>query len=116
MDANDELFYRLNDPDPKVSAWGAELQLIGQIFGSDFVERWLEWKGFEDEPREWRAFRSGGAVAGGPQSADRGVSSGDKPHGHGPSPRDVRSRKSKKIVAADAHGRASQAFQAEGHR
>ncbi len=33
MDAHDELFYRLNDPDPKVRAW-AELQLIGQIFGA----------------------------------------------------------------------------------
>jgi hypothetical protein len=32
MDAHDELFYRMNDPDPKVRAW-AELQLIGQIFG-----------------------------------------------------------------------------------
>ena len=41
MDAHDELFYRMNDPDPKVRAW-AELQLIGQIFGSNFVERWLE--------------------------------------------------------------------------
>ncbi len=54
MDAHDELFYRMNDPDPKVRAW-AELQLIGQIFGSNFVERWLEWNGFEDELQEWRA-------------------------------------------------------------
>ncbi len=53
MDAHDELFYRMNDPDPKVGAW-AELQLIGQIFGSNFVERWLEWNGFEDALREWR--------------------------------------------------------------
>ena len=53
---------RMNDPDPKVRAW-AELQLIGQIFGSNFVERWLEWNGFEDELREWRAggFARGGA-------------------------------------------------------
>ncbi len=50
MDAHDELFYRLNDPDPKVSTW-AELELIGRIFGANFVERWLEWNGFEDELR-----------------------------------------------------------------
>ncbi len=56
MDAHDELFYRLNDPDPEVSAW-AELQLIGRIFGGNFVERWLEWNGFENELREWRATR-----------------------------------------------------------
>lgn len=98
MDAH-ERSYRLNDPDPKVSAW-AHLQLIGQIFGSDFVERWLEWNGFEDEPREWRAFRSSGAVAGGLQNADRCVSSGDNPHGHGPSVRDVRCRKSLKVSSS----------------
>ncbi len=45
---------RISDPDPKVSAW-AEFQLIGQIFGTNFVERWLEWNGFEDVLREWRA-------------------------------------------------------------
>ncbi len=49
MDAHDELFYRMYDPDPEVRAW-AELQLIGQIFGSNFVERWLAWNGFEYEP------------------------------------------------------------------
>ncbi len=62
MDAHDELFYRMNDPDPKVRGW-AELQLIGQIFGSNFVERWLEWNGLEDELREWRAAGSAGSVA-----------------------------------------------------
>jgi len=62
MDAHDELFYRMNDPDPKVRAW-AELQLIGRIFGSNFVERWLEWNGFEDELREWQAARSASFVA-----------------------------------------------------
>ncbi len=62
MDAHDELFYRMNDPDPKVRAW-ADLQLIGQIFGSNFVERWLEWNGFEDELREWREARSASSVA-----------------------------------------------------
>ncbi len=51
-----------HDDDPKVRAW-AELQLIGQIFGSNFVERWLEWNGFEDELREWRAARSVSSVA-----------------------------------------------------
>ncbi len=62
MDAHDELFYRINDPDPMVRAW-AELQLVGQIFGSNFVERWLEWNGFEDELREWREARSASSVA-----------------------------------------------------
>ena len=62
MDAHDELFYRLNHPDPKMSAW-AELQLIGQILGSNFVEQWLEWNGFEDELREWTRSASSVAMA-----------------------------------------------------
>ncbi len=61
MDAHDELFYRLNDPDPHTQVM-AELDLLYKIFGGNFVERWLEWNGFEDELREWRAFRSGGAA------------------------------------------------------
>ncbi len=47
MDAHDKPCYRLNYPDPKVSAW-AHLQLIGRIFGGKFVERWLKWHGFGD--------------------------------------------------------------------
>ncbi len=50
MDAHDELFYRLNDPDPHTQAM-AELDLLHKIFGGDFVERWLAWNGFECEPR-----------------------------------------------------------------
>ena len=41
MDAHDELFYRLNDPDPQTRAM-AELDLLHKIFGLGFVERWLE--------------------------------------------------------------------------
>ncbi len=33
----------------------AELDLLDEIFGGDFVERWLKWNGFEDELREWRS-------------------------------------------------------------
>jgi len=53
MDANDKLFYRLNDPDPHTAAM-AELDLLDKIFGGNFVERWLEWNGLEDELQEWR--------------------------------------------------------------
>ncbi len=35
----------------------AELDLLHKIFGGNFVERWLEWNGFEDELREWRVAR-----------------------------------------------------------
>ncbi len=42
MDAHDELFYRLNDPDPHTQVM-AELDLLHKIFGGNFVERWLEW-------------------------------------------------------------------------
>ncbi len=53
MDAHDELFYRLNDPDPHTQVM-AELDLLYKIFGGNFVERWL-WNGFEDALRErWR--------------------------------------------------------------
>ena len=54
MDAHDKLFYRLNDPDPHTQAM-AELDLLDRIFGGNFVERWLEWNGFEEELREWRS-------------------------------------------------------------
>ena len=54
MDAHDELFYRLNDPDPQTRAM-AELDLLQKIFGGNFVERWLEWNGFEEALREWRS-------------------------------------------------------------
>jgi len=54
MDAHDELFYRLNDPDPHTQAT-AELDLLHEIFGRNFVERWLEWNGFEEALREWRS-------------------------------------------------------------
>ncbi len=54
MDAHDELFYRLNDPGPAHEAM-AELDLLDEIFGGDFVERWLEWNGFEEALREWRS-------------------------------------------------------------
>ena len=33
----------------------AELDLLDEIFGGDFVERWLEWNGFADALREWQA-------------------------------------------------------------
>ncbi len=56
MDAHDELFYRLNDPDPHTQVT-AELKLIGTIFSGNFVERWLEWNGFEYALREWRTAR-----------------------------------------------------------
>ena len=62
MDAHDELFYRLNDPDAHTQVM-AELDLLYRIFGCNFVERWLEWNGFEDELREWRAARSASSVA-----------------------------------------------------
>ena len=62
MDAHDELFYRLNDPDPHTQVM-AELDLLYKIFGGNFVERWLEWNGFEDALREWRAARSASSVA-----------------------------------------------------
>ena len=62
MDAHDELFYRLNDPDPHTQVM-AELDLLHKIFGGNFVERWLEWNGFEDALREWRATRSASSVA-----------------------------------------------------
>ena len=35
MDAHDELFYRLNDPDPHTQAM-AELDLLDEIFGGNF--------------------------------------------------------------------------------
>ncbi len=54
MNAHDELFYRLNDPDPQTRAM-AELDLLDRIFGGNFVERWLEWNDFEDALREWRS-------------------------------------------------------------
>ncbi len=57
MDAHDELFYRLNDPDPHTQVM-AELDLPYKIFGGNFVERWLEWNSFADALREWRAARS----------------------------------------------------------
>jgi len=60
MDAHDALFYRLNDPDPDVST-GAELDLLDGIFGKGFVERWLEWNGFEDALREWWSVSPGRA-------------------------------------------------------
>ena len=47
MDAHDELFYRLNDPDPHTQVMAA-LDLLYKIFGGNFVERWPEWNGFED--------------------------------------------------------------------
>ncbi len=50
MDAHDELFYRLNDPDPHTQVM-AEVDLLYKIFGGNFVERWLAWNGFECEPR-----------------------------------------------------------------
>jgi hypothetical protein len=50
MDAHDKLFYRLNDPDPHTQAM-AELDLLDEIFGGNFVERWLTWNGLEDELR-----------------------------------------------------------------
>jgi hypothetical protein len=31
----------------------AELDLLDEIFGGNFVERWLEWNGFEDALRKW---------------------------------------------------------------
>ncbi len=62
MDAHDELFHRLNDPDPHTQAM-ADLDLLYKIFGGNFVERWLEWDGFEDELEEWRATRSASSVA-----------------------------------------------------
>jgi len=54
MDAHDELFYRLNDPDPHTQVM-AELDPLYKIFSGNFVERWLEWNGFEDALREWRS-------------------------------------------------------------
>ncbi len=33
----------------------AELDLLYKVFGGNFVERWLEWNGFEDALREWRS-------------------------------------------------------------
>ncbi len=54
MDAHDKLFYRLNDPSPRLRAM-AELDLLDRIFGGNFVERWLEWNGFEEALREWRS-------------------------------------------------------------
>ena len=56
MDAHDKLFYRLNDPDPHTQAM-AELDLLDEIFGGNFVERWLKWNGFEDSLRDWRSKR-----------------------------------------------------------
>ncbi len=62
MDAHDELFYRLNDPDPHTQVM-AELRLLAKILGDNFVERWLEWNGFEDAQLEWRSLRSGQALS-----------------------------------------------------
>jgi len=62
MDAHDELFYRLNDPDPHTRA-RAELDLLDESFGGNFVERWLEWNGFEDTLREWRSASAHTATA-----------------------------------------------------
>lgn len=58
MDAHDELLYGLNDPDPHTAAM-AELHAI---FGGNFVERWLEWNGFEDALREWRSGQPEGSA------------------------------------------------------
>ena len=49
LDAHDELFYRLNDPDPHTQAM-AELDLLDRIFGGNFVERWLKCR---CQPRAW---------------------------------------------------------------
>ncbi len=38
----------------------AELDLFYKIFGGNFAERWLEWNGFADALREWRATRPPG--------------------------------------------------------
>ncbi len=43
------LFYRLNDPDPHTQAM-AELDLLDEIFGGNFVERWLKCR---CQPRAW---------------------------------------------------------------
>jgi len=63
MDAHDELFYRLNDPDPHTQAM-AELDLLDEIFGGNFVERWLKWNGFEVALRDELAGVSSGLGAG----------------------------------------------------
>ena len=41
-------------PDPHTQAM-AELDLLDEIFGGNFVERWLKWNGLEDALREWRS-------------------------------------------------------------
>ena len=58
---------RLNDPDPPTQVMG-ELDLLDRIFGSSFVERWLEWNAFEDELREWRSERADPRTPLGPRS------------------------------------------------
>ncbi|MEE9185274.1 MAG: hypothetical protein V3U39_12490 [Acidimicrobiia bacterium] len=42
---------------------GNPRDLLYKIFGGNFVERWLEWNGFADALREWRAARSASSVA-----------------------------------------------------
>jgi hypothetical protein len=47
-------FSDLDSPDPQDEVM-EELRLPHEIFGGNFVERWLEWNGFEEALREWRS-------------------------------------------------------------
>ncbi len=52
MDAHDELFYRLNDRDPRIRDL-AYLLFLEQLLGGKWVERWARERGKLDALREW---------------------------------------------------------------
>jgi hypothetical protein len=47
-------FPDFDSPDPHDEVV-EELDLLHKIIGGDFVERWLEWNGFDEQLREWRS-------------------------------------------------------------
>ncbi len=44
MDAHDELFYRLDDPDPRIRDL-AYLLFLEELLGGEWVERWARERG-----------------------------------------------------------------------
>ena len=53
MDAHDELFYRLDDPDPHIRDL-ASVAFLEELLGGQWVERWARKRGKLDALREWR--------------------------------------------------------------
>ena len=62
MDAHNELFYRLDDADPRIRDL-AYLLFLEESLGGKWVERWARKRGKLDTLRQWRAARSASLVA-----------------------------------------------------